>query len=45
MISKLSSQMWKEEPASVKEEYKRKAKEEEAKHRALYPDYKYQPVR
>ncbi|RKP25010.1 high mobility group box domain-containing protein, partial [Syncephalis pseudoplumigaleata] len=42
-ISKIIAEMWKREPAHVKEYYKKKADLGLEQHKKLYPDYKYRP--
>lgn len=42
-ISKELGRRWKNEPDSVKDNYKKLAEELKAKHAALYPDYQYAP--
>ncbi|OMJ07695.1 Silenced mating-type M-specific polypeptide Mc [Smittium culicis] len=42
-ISCIIGRMWREEPQSVKDEYKEKANQEKKNHKKMFPDYKYQP--
>ena len=42
-VSKIISQMWKEEPEHVKAEYERRAEAEKARHRQQFPEYKFNP--
>ena len=44
-ISKLLGEQWHREEEHVRQEYFQKAKEEDVKHREMYPDYKYRPRR
>ncbi|PVU93901.1 hypothetical protein BB561_002965 [Smittium simulii] len=42
-ISVIIGKMWKQEPQSVKDQYKVKAENEKQIHKKMFPDYKYQP--
>ncbi|KAL2351990.1 high mobility group box domain-containing protein, partial [Cryomyces antarcticus] len=44
-VSKILGELWKSEPASVKEKWKLLAEEEKLRHREKYPEYRYQPRR
>jgi hypothetical protein len=42
-ISRIVAFWWRMEPASVKDEWKRRAEEAKVEHQRMYPGYKYQP--
>ncbi|KAI0878591.1 hypothetical protein GGS24DRAFT_496845 [Hypoxylon argillaceum] len=44
-ISKLIGEKWREQPDSVKNEWKQLAEEEKVRHQRQYPGYRYQPRR
>ncbi|KAI1124169.1 hypothetical protein F5Y10DRAFT_280372 [Nemania abortiva] len=44
-ISKLIGEKWREQPESVKNEWKQLAEEEKVRHQRQYPGYRYQPRR
>ncbi|KAI0444473.1 hypothetical protein F4803DRAFT_560836 [Xylaria telfairii] len=44
-ISKLIGEKWREQPESVKSEWKQLAEEEKIRHQRQYPGYRYQPRR
>jgi hypothetical protein len=44
-VSKMISTMWKQESAEVRAEYERRADAKKAEHHALYPDYRFQPMK
>ncbi|KAI0865266.1 hypothetical protein F4860DRAFT_500489 [Xylaria cubensis] len=44
-ISKLIGEKWREQPESVKNEWKQLAEEEKIRHQRQYPGYRYQPRR
>ncbi|KAF7375984.1 HMG box domain-containing protein [Mycena sanguinolenta] len=44
-VSKEISAMWKAEPAHIRAEYERRADIKKAEHAAMYPDYRFQPVK
>ncbi|KAJ3576486.1 hypothetical protein NPX13_g3686 [Xylaria arbuscula] len=44
-ISKLIGEKWREQPESVKNEWKQLAEEEKVRHQHQYPGYRYQPRR
>ncbi|CAE6457385.1 unnamed protein product [Rhizoctonia solani] len=44
-ISKIISQMWQQEGPDTKGRYETRAEEKKAEHAALYPDYKFAPMK
>ncbi|KAJ7128884.1 hypothetical protein C8R43DRAFT_957402 [Mycena crocata] len=44
-VSKEISAMWKAETPDVRAEYERRAEEKKAEHSAMYPQYRFQPVK
>ncbi|KAJ6497877.1 hypothetical protein C8R45DRAFT_899415 [Mycena sanguinolenta] len=44
-VSKEISAMWKAEPPHIRAEYERRADIKKAEHAAMYPDYRFQPVK
>ncbi|KAG2033502.1 high mobility group box domain-containing protein, partial [Suillus americanus] len=44
-VSKLISDMWRNESDAVKLEYERLADARKAEHQRLYPDYRFQPMK
>ncbi|KAF8684246.1 hypothetical protein RHS04_01666 [Rhizoctonia solani] len=44
-ISKIISQMWQQEGPDTKGKYETRAEEKKAEHAALYPDYKFAPMK
>ena len=44
-VSQLISKMWREAPEHVHAEYERRAEEEKAEHKRLFPDYRYRPMK
>ncbi|QIW97742.1 hypothetical protein AMS68_003260 [Peltaster fructicola] len=44
-ISKIIGEQWRNQPADVKNEWKRLAEEEKVRHQQQYPSYRYQPRR
>ncbi|EIW82589.1 hypothetical protein CONPUDRAFT_120688 [Coniophora puteana RWD-64-598 SS2] len=44
-VSKLISDMWKNEEESIRLEYERLAETKKAEHQRRYPDYRFQPMR
>ncbi|KIK98564.1 hypothetical protein PAXRUDRAFT_55546, partial [Paxillus rubicundulus Ve08.2h10] len=44
-VSKLISNMWKNEKEEVKLEYERMADAKKAEHQRLYPSYRFQPMK
>ena len=45
VVSKLVSDMWKNESESVRLEYERMADQRKAEHQQMYPDYRFQPLK
>lgn len=41
--SKIIASMWRSEPLHIRAEWERRAEEEKAKHKMIYPDYKFNP--
>jgi hypothetical protein len=44
-VSQLISKLWREAPEHVHAEYERRAEEEKAEHKRLFPDYRYRPMK
>ena len=42
-VSKIISDMWRQEPDHVKAKYERMAEQAKAEHRMMYPNYKFSP--